>query len=238
MIGEGTRVAVVDDISRYALTAAGIAEEAGLVPSIISSEAHGPYGQIGQLIQQVMELNCGAVICDHRLSQVRFAAFTGAEFVAELYSKGVPGVLLSTFSAIDSDTSIRLHRARIPSLLGRNDLDPDHILDGLSLCDDELKGRTVPERRPRRTLVRVVDVISEGGEPVVDAILHTWNPSEAIRFPLRIIEDQQISRTLTTAFDGELRLFAKVNVGCQSESDLFFQEFELAPDPDVEDLEP
>ena len=233
MIYEGTRVAVVDDISRYAVTAAGIAEEAGLVPSIITSGVYGPFGHTGQLVEQVRDLNCDAVICDHRLSQVPFAAFTGAEFVAELYSMGIPGVLLSTFSAIDRDTSIRLHRARIPSLLGRNDLDPDHILYGLSLCDDELKGRIVPERRPRRTLVRVVDVISEGGEPVVDAILHTWNPSEAIRFPLRIIEDQQICRSLTTAFDGELRLFAKVNVGCQNESDLFFHEFELAPEPDV-----
>ena len=236
MIGEGTRVAVIDDISRYAVTAAGIAEEAGFAPSIISEE-HGPFGHTGQLIERVKDLNCNAVICDHRLSQVPFAAFTGAEFVAELYSMGIPGVLLSTFSAIDSDTSIRLHRARIPSLIGRNDLDPDHILDGLSLCEDELGGRIVPERRPRRTLVRVVDVITEGGAPVVDAILHAWNPAEAIRFPLRIIEDQQIVKTLSMGFDGELRLFAKVNVGCHSESELFFKEFELAPEPDVEDLE-
>lgn len=236
MIGEGTRVAVVDDVNRYAVTAAGIAEEAGLVPSIISEE-HGPFGHTGQLFERVKDLNCNAVICDHRLSQVPFAAFTGAEFVADLYSRGIPGVLLSTFSAIDSDTSIRLHRARIPSLIGRNNLDPDHILDGLSRCNDELSGRIVPERRPRRTLVRVVDVTTEGGEPVVDAILHVWNPAEAIRFPLRVIEDQQIVETLSVAFDGELRLFAKVNVGCHSESELFFQEFELAPEPDVEGLE-
>ena len=236
MIGEGTRVAVIDDINRYALTAAGIAQEAGLVPSIISEE-HGPFDRAVQLIELVKALNCDAVICDHRLSHVRFAAFSGAEFVSELYGERIPGVLLSTFSAIDSDTSIRLHRARIPSLIGRADLDPDHLLEGLNRCEDELGGFTAPERRARRTLVRVVDVTTEGGQPVVDAILHAWNPDEAIRFPLRVIEDPGIAETLTIPFNGDLRLFAEVNVGCQSESELFFQEFELAPDPDVEDLE-
>ena len=236
MIGEGTRVAVVDDISRYAVTTAGIAQEAGLVPSVIS-EDYGPFDSTEQLIDLLKDMSCDAVICDHRLSQVPFASFTGAELVSELFGEKVPGVLLSTFSAIDSDTSIRLHRANIPSVIGRHDLNPERILQELSRCQDELGGLIAPERQPRRTLVRVVDVTREGSQPVVDAILHAWNPYDAIRFPLRVINNPEIEEILKRSFDGQLRLFAEVNVGCHSEDDLFFQKFELAPVPDVEDLD-
>ena len=236
MIAAGTRVAVVDDREGQAETAAGIAEEADLVPSIFS-EAAGAFSTTNQLLEEVRSAGCDAVICDHRLSQTGFASFTGAEFVANLFREGIPGVLLSTFSAIDSETSIKLHRAEIPSLMDRSALDPDELVAALKRCESELAGEIAPERRLWRTLVRIENVSSESEIPVVDAVVHTWNPDRAVRFPLDLIEDRNIRRGLATGLGLPMRLFAQVNIGCRSESELYFREFEGAPEPMVSDLD-
>ena len=237
MIDEGARVAVVDDIRGQAQTTAGIAEEARLVPSIIS-EPDGVFQRIQQLLQLVKKSNCSAVICDHRLSQTGFASFTGAEFVASLYDQGVPAVLLSTFSAIDGDTSIKLHRARIPSLIPRSVLDPRNIVVGLKRSESELAGHTAPERKPWRTLVRIEGISREGDTPIAEAIVHTWKPDLAIRYPLALIEDLSIRHHLANNRSWPVRLFAEVNVGCDDANDLFLRSFEWAPEPNVRDLDP
>lgn len=235
MIAEGTRVAVIDDIIGQAETTAGIAEEARLMPSIIS-EAHGVFTYTQQLLELVQDNDCSAVIADHRLSQTGFASFTGAEFVANLYDQGMPAVLLSTFSAIDSDTSIKLHRARIPSLIPRNGLDPREIMVGLKLSESELAGHTSAERRAWRTLVRIEGISKEGEIPVVEAIVHTWKPDLAIRYPLELIENLSLRQHLANNCSWPVRLFAEVNVGCDEANDLFLRSFEWAPEPNVEEL--
>lgn len=240
MIAPGTRVAVVDDQQGQAETAAGIAEEANLVPSIFSesmSDSAGAFGSTDQLLKLVSSDGCDAVICDHRLSQTGFAAFTGAEFVANLFRKSIPGVLLSTFSSIDSETSIRLHRAEIPSLIDRETLDPNGLLAALRRCESELEGQVAPERRLWRTLVRIESTSSESEMPVADAIVHTWNPDHAVRFPLDLIEDPEIREAVMASDQTPTRLFAKVNIGCRSESELFLQDFEWAPGPEVSALD-
>ena len=235
MIAQGTRVAIVDDVIGQAETAAGIAEEADLIPSIIS-DGEGSFSHTDQLLKRVLGTGCSAVICDHRLSQTGFASFTGAEFVAILYEKRIPAVLLSTFSGIDSETSIKLHRARIPSLIARDDLDPDQVLRGLEFCESELAGHIAPERQLRRTLVRIEGISKESETAVADAIVHTWNPDRAVRFPLEIIDDRSIRKALTENPALPARLFAEVNVGCRDDGDLFFRSFEWAPEPNIDDL--
>ena len=234
-IAEGCRVVVVDDVRFSAEMAADIAEEAGLVPVIIS-DGDGPFEELAQLLGKIQASGCSAAICDHRLSQTQFAQFNGAELVAELYKEKIPGILISTFSAIDSDTSIRLHRPNIPSVIGRPELEPDQILSGLHRCEDELEGRIASDRQPRRTLVRVVGISLESEIEVVDAIIHTWDPYHAVRFPLTAIENHEIKQTLRQKFSSELRLFAEVNIGCQQDNELFFKAFEFAPEPDVDYL--
>ena len=235
MIGRGARIAVVDDVVEQAEMAAGVAEEAELIPSIIS-ESEGSFDSRGQLLERVKATRCEAVICDHRLSQTGFAQFTGAEFVASLFLKGIPAVLLSTFSSVDGETSIRLHRARIPSLINRGDLDPDELMTALRRCESELAGHVSPERQLCRTLVRIEEVSAESDIPVADAIVHTWNPGCAIRFPLDLIEDSSIKAAVEARKNLPIRLFAKVNVGSEKESDLFLQAFEWAPEPDIDQL--
>ena len=234
-VTKGMRVAIVDDVSDSAENAAWIAEEAGLEPAIIS-EGSGPFGDTSQLLKIVRNENCSAVICDHRLSRTVFASFTGAEFVSRIYQEYMPGILVSTFAAIDSDTSIRLHRANLPSVISRADLDPDLIIDGLHRCEAELNGDIAPDRRSRRTLIRVIDMYSDGATPVVEAILHSWDPDRAVRFPVNVIDNEQIVGVLTSDPMCKVRLFAEVNVGCIDESGLFFRSFEFAPEPDLDEL--
>ena len=233
--GEISVVAVIDDIRGQAETAAGIAEEAGLSPIIIS-EGDGVFRTPEDLLTKFLGDGSTAAICDHRLAQTQFAHFSGAEFIAALYLARIPGVLVSTFAAIDGDTSIRLHRANIPYIIPRNALHPDEILRGLQRCKNELEGNVPPERLARRTLVRIVEVAIDGTIPVVDAIVHTWNPEQAIRFPIDAIDNRDVREYLKQGIDRELRLFARVNVGCPNNDEIFFKAFEFAPEPDIEQL--
>ena len=191
--------------------------------------------ETAQLLEQIKEGGHAAVICDHRLSHTPFASFTGAKLVSEMYRQKITCLLLSTFAAVDGDTSIRRYRAFIPSLVSRTDLDPDRILQGLRFCEDEIAGHIAPWRKPWRTLVRVVSVSGNnaGGHGVADAILHSWNPDCGVRFPLELIEDPQIKAALNEDFISNLRLFAQVNVDCEDDMDLYFRTFEFAPDPNV-----
>ena len=234
-IDEGDRVAVVDDVREFAETTAGIAEEAGLIPTIIS-EDDGHFNKIKQLAARMHAAQCLAVVCDHRLSQRGFANFTGAAFVASQFREGFPGVLHTTFAADEGDTAIRQHMVEIPSLLDKQDLEPNRLLYGLRLSAAELAGHITPERQPRRTLVRIVDIYQESSNWVAEAILHSWDPDCPIRFPIQVVENPTIRSALTQNFHGETRLFAEVNVGCHSAKDLFFKAFEFAPEPDVQGL--
>lgn len=235
MITEGAHVAVIDDIEEQAETIAGIVEEADLAPFIISESSAG-FEYPDQLLEFVKASDCTAVICDHRLSHRGFASFTGAEFVANAYAMSIPAVLLSTFAAIDGETSIKLYRARIPSLIARDTLEPRKIIDGLNRSAREIAGQIAPERELWRTLVRIEGISSEGGTPVVEAIVHTWKPDLAIRYPLELIEDEPIRKHLISNTIWPVRLFAKVNVGGEDANDLFFNSFEWAPEPNVNEL--
>jgi len=235
MISEGARVAVIDDDADYALSTAGIVEEACLIPTIIS-EAEAGFQCPRQLLDFVQASDCAAVVCDHRLKPKGLASFSGAEFVANAFDNRLPAVLLSTFAAVDSDTTIKLHRARIPSLIAREDLDPGKIMDGLQRSESELAGIVTPERRPWRTLVRIEDVSKQVEAPAADAIVHTWKPLEAVRFPLEVIEEKSIRQYLMNNDSWPVRLFAEVNVGCDETNELFFRKFEWAPEPNIQDL--
>ena len=221
---------MVDDVDYSAEVIAGIAEEAGFTPVVISGDS-GPFETIDSLVMELRERGCRAAICDHRLVKTQFASFTGAELVARLYQEQFPSVLLSTFSSIDSDTSIKLHRAYIPTVMNRGDADPDSLIRGLRRCEAELDGTVAPERRATRVLVRVLGVSVESELPVADAIMHSWNPDHAVRFPVELVKDSDIRHMLHSDFSGELRLFAEVNIGCSEDNELYMHSFELAPEP-------
>jgi len=235
VIAPGSFVAVIDDEQLNADTTAGVVSDASLKPVVISRDA-GQFPSVSDLLEMVQSARCEAVICDHRLSTKGLAQFTGAQFVSQLYQQHIPAVLLSTFAAIDKDDSIRRYRSEIPLVMARSELAPESLVKGLEYCRDELEGHVAPERQPWRTVVRIVDVLHDVNQGVVDAVLHNWNPNSAVRFPLEVVDNPEVASALQADFSGELRVFARVNIGCRDESELFFGGFEVAPEPDVEAL--
>lgn len=231
-VGRGAKVAVIDDERYKAETIAGIAEEADLEPAIIS-DGDGPFQEIDGLLKRIQTLDCAAVVCDHRLTRSKFSSFLGAELLAVLFNQRIPGLLMSTFAAEDSETSIRRYRAYIPSLVSREKLSPCRMLKYLRFCENEINGNTSPERFAHRVLLRIVGVSSDlaDSDVLVDTVIHSWNPDQKIQLPLELVDDPDIRKALQEDFKGDMRLFAQVNIDCLDSKDLFFKNFEMAPEP-------
>lgn len=209
-------IAVIDDNAQAAEAVGYAVEDAGFTPWIFPGTA----GTVAFAADKIRE-NADAAICDHRLSPLGFANFDGAELAAALIDKKIPTVLISQFVNQDYDVSIRRWRARVPSLLCRDECSAETIKDALELCRREISGEVFAERRRHRTLVRIADIQNEGGEMVIDAILPAWNRQRAVRFPLSIVA----SPLHHLVKEGEY-LIAYVNLGALNPEDLFLEEFE------------
>lgn len=222
------RVAIIDDDYTQAETTALKIEEANFEPEIIRAEH--PFKQLEDLAAEVVRTGSQAAVCDHRLTPQGFATFNGAPFVALLYDKKVPSVLITTYD-MDVDVSIRKCRHKIPVLLDRDAAtDPDIIRQGLLESARELQGDLSIDRRPHRSLVRVTNIDTESNEPVLDVIIPSWNPKRAVRFPLSLV-----GWSIQNDVRQGTRLFAQVNIGAEDPQELYFTDFELALEPDSND---
>lgn len=148
--------------------------------------------------------------------------------VAELTRTEVPAILITQFP-MDFDVSIRKWRHLIPVLLKRDDADDGRIRSSLEYCVREIQGEPASTRRPHRSLVRVVELLQEAGEDVIDAYVPSWNPHQAVRFPKALLG------SLADQVAAGSRVYAQVNVGALSPEDLFFRDFEAAPEPTSDD---
>jgi len=211
-----TTIAVVDDNAQAAEAVSYTLEDAGFTPWIFP----GKGGTVENAVDKIKE-NAQAAICDHRLSTLGFANFDGAELAARLISEDVPAILISQFVDLDHGVSIRRWRAKVPSLLTRDECRPETIKDALELCRREMKGEIVSGRRKHRTLVRIADKQNEGEEQVIDAIIPAWNRLRAVRFPVTLIPPQ-----LHELLEKGAYLIAYVNLAATRPEDLYFQDFE------------
>ncbi len=75
-------------------------------------------------------------------------------------------------------------------------------------------------------LLRITNVTDESNEKVVDAIIPSWNPRWAVRFPVSLIPSD-----LHDKLAPDIAFFAQVNIGAEKSEDLYFREFELVPEP-------
>jgi hypothetical protein len=62
---------------------------------------------------------------------------------------------------------------------------------------------------------------------VMDVFVTNWNPHEAVRVPLGLINDDK----LRAGVEAGTFLLASVNAGAQKSEELYFADFSLAPDP-------
>ena len=110
-------------------------------------------------------------------------------------------------------------------MLSRDDCRAETLKDALELCRREIQGEIVSERRKHRTLLRVMDTQTEGGETVIDAIIPAWNRNVAVRFPSGIVPPQLHSQLEKGAY-----LIAYINLAATRSEDLYLRDFE-APSP-------
>lgn len=219
------KIAIVDDDESSADMASLQIEDAGFEPIIID----GPFGNVNDLATFINGQAQGAV-CDHRLSHHGYANFYGAKLVATLYDLNIPALLVTQYVEIDEDVSIRKWKRKIPIVLSRDETDPISIKKGLEECIYELSGNVPSTRVPHRTLLRITNIADESGEKVVDAIIPSWNPRKAVRFPVSLIPEN-----LRNELKQDIWLFALVNIDAEESADLYFDKFELAPEPDDDD---
>ncbi len=223
----GPKVAIVDDDPNEAEIIGFEVQDAGFEPVLLEKDES--FRQPSDLAEYIIS-TAQAAVCDHRLQDMAFAPFDGAAVVAELIVRKIPAVLVTQFFSMDADVSIRRWRHQVPVLLKRGDADSTAIKEGLAACMTEITGHPLPGRIPRRTLVRVAKINQESGEEVVDAVIPAWDPYQAVRFPASMLPE-----SFRSSIDRDHRLFAKVNIGAQSYEELFFYDFEVAPEADEHD---
>lgn len=211
-----TTVAIIDDNPQTAEVVRYVVEDAGFNTWIFPDK-----GQTIDSAAQKIKDNAQAAICDHRLSPLGFANFDGAELAARLISDNIPAILISQFVNQDYDVSIRRWRAKVPSLLSRDECRPETIKDALELCRREMSGEVVAGRRKHRTLVRIADTQKEGEEEVIDAILPAWNRQQAVRFPVSLVPSPLRPHLKKGAY-----FIAYVNLAATRQEDLFLEGFE------------
>ncbi|MEP0884661.1 hypothetical protein NDI49_24230 [Trichocoleus sp. ST-U3] len=221
------KIAIVDDDQGLAEATGWEVEEAGYQPFFL---VDGCFTDVNKLASIIVENTQGAV-CDHRLSNSGLANFYGSELVAALYERKLPSLLITQYTEMDTSLSIRRWRRKIPVLLSRDEADASSIVRGIEDCRLELFGDIPTTRRPHRTIVRITNIDEESNERVVDAFVPGWNPHKAVRFPASLIPEEIQDDVLKPG----VRLFAHVNIGADKSDDLYFDKFELAPEPDDDD---
>ncbi|HEV3073448.1 MAG TPA: hypothetical protein VHB47_03430 [Thermoanaerobaculia bacterium] len=220
-LGTIQTIAIIDDDKYQAETIGDLVLDAGYRPRILE----GVFRDVSILVERIRR-EADAAVCDHRLAHGGFASFPGAEAVAGLYRQRIPSVLLTQYFEMDADVAIRKWRPWIPVVLGRNEVaeEPELILQALSVCQQELNGFRSQERRTQRSLIRIADTDNEGGEPVLDVFVSTWEPLTAVRIPLDVIpEELRGSATVGTYF------VAMVNTDAERSADLYFDDIKAAP---------
>lgn len=177
-----------------------------------------------------MKLNAQALVSDHNLRWGNAAPFSGAELARRCNNEGIPAVLVTGYVS-DTLTSIREHRRGVPEVVLRAELDGDRLSHALEAVCDEL-GTGPPKRRePRRALVRV-DRVNPGTQQI-DVVISQWDPRIKVSLPARMLGPHNLPDNLEALIDR--RFFAIVNTGAEAEQELYFDQFEEAPDEPDED---
>jgi CheY-like chemotaxis protein len=221
-LGQGDAVAVVDDIAEDADLTAALVREAGFIPIVIVP----PPPSVDRLLARIRS-DASALVCDHRLAGTANVDYYGAEVVAKSNRDRIPAILITTYADVEAQ-SIRRWRSGIPRLLRRGrESDPDAIFEALIQADKEIGGSYEANRKAFRTVVRVEGLRTVEGARVAEVVVPAWNPSEVIEIPLALIAGE--SSGSEDQFQGK-RFMAYVNIYANGADELYFRDFEEAPD--------
>lgn len=219
------RVAIVDDIADERKTLEGELEEAGH----LALPREAPMPSLDALSTWLREAKAEAFICDQRLSVSNYAPFRGAEAVCLAFrSLQLPSLLVSSY-IYDEMTAIRRWRADVPIVIGKEHLDPGLLNRGFELGIAELEGNVPINRIPRRTGI-YIESVGVFGFDWLEVIVPGWNEDSILELPLSMIEDSALREAIRNRQTNWL--IAKVNIDAEQAADIFFKDFERAPDPE------
>lgn len=215
-----SRVAIYDDRPDDREALAETLVDAGYEPVPL----HQAYDSVEQCSNELARYD--AAIVDHRLSPGNFGAYKGAEVVKQLYLTKRPALLVSGWSQGDPE-DIQPYRRHLARILEKGEYEADDIRAGFEQCFSEFEGTFRPQRRATRTIVRIAfDFEPSSSRQRVEAFVPSWHPHEGVTFALDVIPEG-LHEHLTAG----IRFLADVNTGADSQDELFFDNFELAPEP-------
>jgi hypothetical protein len=183
---------------------------------------------IDTLLKEITS-KANGVLCDNRLSYRSSVTFCGAEAVARCIQKGFPAILVSEFTDFDIYTTIGQWRRYIPVVIPKDMITSQIIVQGYYDCLQELHNNISFSRKPRRCIVRVVDVGTDKNVQYVEAVVPQWNTRKVVRFPCSLLTH------LPQPISAGTVLLADVNIGTEHVSEIYFDNFEIAPEPDPND---
>ncbi len=220
------RVAVADDSPEYRAQKSNLVELAGFdaVPLM------GRYANVDDLICAIGDSGASALICDHKLSEGNYAGFQGVEAVAYLYGSMIPAILVTDYVDSDLKYSIRKHRKRVPVLIRGSEMRPRIIQAGIEAWEKEVIHKEIPvARRPRRAFVVIDEVANPVNGETYTVFIPRWREHEAVSLP-----KDSIPADIRPALKKGSILIASVNTEAEKIDDLYFDNFELTPDEDLE----
>ncbi len=187
------------------------------------------FDNVDSFVNMIREKASG-VLCDHRLSVRTDAKFSGAEAVAKCFGLKIPAILVSEYLNEDIYTTIRLFRRKVPVVIHRDNVTKQSIVEGFDNCLKEINNICPSYRKPRRAFVQIHRLTEDSGIKIVEAFVPQWNPLKAVCFPSSLLGDLD-----NDDVKSDTLFIANVNIGSRSADELFFDNFELAPEPDDND---
>lgn len=212
-------ISIIDD-NQYAREAYELpVEELDIQPYTVD----GPIKDLESIIKLTTEYS-QAAICDHNLTVGSYAKFDGAELVAQWYQNKFPAILCTRYDQASLD-EMRRYRKHIPVLVTPDNLDPDVIRDGIEKCIKEFKDEFQPSRQAWRALVRVDDVQTDTSlqNSYIYVVVPSWSNDKVIRLMM-----QDVPEEILKVIEGGSRLHAQVNLGAESQSELYFTNWEVS----------
>lgn len=217
-----SRVTVIDDDADGRDDLMDQLRDLDFEPSAVT----GHFGKdIDRLLSEVWAQSPAFVICDHKLQPQNLASFHGLDVVRRLVEMKTAAMLLTMYQSTDR-LELRAHRHAVPIIMGRDAFDPEAISSYADICFREIAADPVDERRPHRTLIRVDWIDETTGN--IDAMVVHWSPDRAVILPSTCVDEAIRSKIVPGAF-----LMADVNIGAQTEDELYFTNVNEIIDPAI-----
>ena len=161
---------------------------------------------------------CDAVVTDLVLKRSGYAPFNGGMLAVECGRRRIPSILCTSYTDVNHEL-LRRERRHVAAILPQSHFDLDPIRDGLRRSIGELEGRFIPERRPWRTQVEIVDAAD--GADYVWVIVMGRSPNEKAK-----VYTSELPDGIRQCVQPGIILHALVNTGAKSAQDLYFDEWE------------